>query len=107
AYEQVWGRSAQRLLDNAGDWLEAVHRSDRERVKMTMNGASAGHFDHEYRIVLPDTSVRWIHDRAFPILDAGGEVVLITGIAKDVTAQKEAEERLLFLAHFDKLTGLP
>ena len=36
-----------------------------------------------------------------------GELTLITGIAEDITARKAAEERLVFLAHYDNLTGLP
>ena len=48
-----------------------------------------------------------MHDRAFPLFDASGELTLITGIAEDITARKAAEERLLFLAHYDNLTGLP
>jgi diguanylate cyclase (GGDEF)-like protein/PAS domain S-box-containing protein len=107
AYERVWGRSVQRLLENPHDWLDAVHRSDRERVEITLRSAHQGQFDHQYRIIRPDGSVRWIHDRAFPILDGHGDLVLVTGIAEDITAQKEAEERLVFLAHFDNLTGLP
>jgi len=51
--------------------------------------------------------VRWIHDRAFPLLDEHGEVVCITGIAEDITARKEVEEQLLHLAHYDTLTDLP
>ena len=107
AYEQVWGHSVQELLENPRAWLDAVHHADRERVETTSRGPDAGRFDHEYRIVRPDGTVRWVHDRAFPLFDASGELALITGIAEDITARKAAEERLLFLAHYDNLTGLP
>ena len=107
AYERVWGRSVQRLLENQGDWLDAVHEEDRDRVEATLLGGNAGHLDQEYRIVHPDGSVRWVHDRAFPMFDEAGELTLITGIAEDITARKAAEERLVFLAHYDNLTGLP
>jgi diguanylate cyclase (GGDEF)-like protein/PAS domain S-box-containing protein len=107
AYERVWGRSAQRVLENPNDWLDAVHEGDRDRVAATARGAQASHFDHEYRIVRPDGSVRWVHDRAFPLFDEAGALTLVTGIAEDITARKATEERLLFLAHYDSLTGLP
>jgi diguanylate cyclase (GGDEF)-like protein len=34
-------------------------------------------------------------------------VTLITGVAEDITERKEAQDRLLHLAHYDHLTGLP
>ena len=107
AYEQVWGRSAQRLLEDARDRIDAIHAADRERVQSLLRSAHFGRFDHQYRIARPDGAVRWIHDRAFPLLDEQGEVVCITGIAEDITARKEVEERLLHLAHYDTLTDLP
>jgi diguanylate cyclase (GGDEF)-like protein/PAS domain S-box-containing protein len=107
AYEQVWGRSTQRLIENPRDWLEAVHEDDRNRVAAALRSDDGPHIDHEYRIVRPDNSVRWIHDRAFPIFDEAGRLTMITGIAEDITARKLAEERLVFLAHYDNLTGLP
>jgi diguanylate cyclase (GGDEF)-like protein len=61
----------------------------------------------EYRIVLADGSVRWVHDQAFPVRDEQGKVYRIAGIGADVTQRKEAEEKLVYLAHYDGLTGLP
>src|SRR5262249_49115888 len=107
AYEKVWGRSAQRLLECPREWLHAIHPLDRERVEATLRSAQSGHVDHEYRIIHPDGGVHWVHDRAFPLMNKAGELTMITGIAEDVTARKLAEERLLFLAHYDNLTGLP
>jgi PAS domain S-box-containing protein len=92
AYECVWGRSAGRLLSCPNDWLDAVYPEDHDRVAATVRAASDGLFDHEYRIVRPDGSIRWIHDRAFPIRNNQGELTLITGIAADITERKAAEE---------------
>lgn len=52
---------------------------------------TSGNYDLEYRIVRPDGSVRWIHDRAFPIRDASGRVYRIAGIAEDITERKSVE----------------
>ncbi len=42
-----------------------------------------------------------------PLLDAYGNVCHFVVIYEDITAKKEAEERILYLAHYDTLTNLP
>lgn len=92
AYQQIWGRSAAALYQNPREWTESLHPDDRARV-IAAHGANAqrGSYDETYRIVRPDGSLRWIHDRAFPVADNNGRVYRVAGIASDVTAQKESE----------------
>jgi diguanylate cyclase (GGDEF)-like protein/PAS domain S-box-containing protein len=87
--------------------VRAVHAEDRARVYHARKAAADGSYDETYRIVRPDGSVRWVHDRAFPVRDSEDRVYRVAGIAEDITHRKEAEERLLYLAHYDALTGLP
>jgi C4-dicarboxylate-specific signal transduction histidine kinase len=49
---------------------------------------------HEYRIIRPDGSVRWILDRAFPVRDKKGQFYRLAGIAEDITERKRAEQAL-------------
>ena len=42
-----------------------------------------------------------------PIKDAGGTVVGVSLIFRDISTRKQAEEKIRQLAHFDSLTGLP
>jgi len=42
-----------------------------------------------------------------PIYDENAHIVASIHVAKDITLQKQTENRLLQLAHFDHLTGLP
>jgi two-component sensor histidine kinase len=53
-----------------------------------------GEYDEEYRVARPDGSLRWVHDRAFPVRDQSGKVFRIVGIAEDITKQKESAEQL-------------
>ncbi len=95
AYERVWGRTCASLYVAPHSWLEAVHPEDRPRVLRAADPRQAStEFDHEFRILRPDGSVRWIRDRAFPVLNASGEVYRVTGLAEDITARKQAEQRL-------------
>jgi diguanylate cyclase (GGDEF)-like protein/PAS domain S-box-containing protein len=41
------------------------------------------------------------------VKDEHGELSHYVGIFSDITSEKESEERLLYLAHYDQLTGLP
>jgi PAS domain S-box-containing protein len=95
AYEEIWGQTCQSLYDAPTKWLEAIHPEDRQRVSEKLQARQkSGEYDEIYRIVRPDGSVRWIHDRAFPIRDAAGEVYRIVGIADDTTKRKQAWDAL-------------
>ena len=99
AYEETWGRARQSLYDRPLDWLEAVHPDDRGRVADAFfEMATTQEFDHEYRVVRPDGSVRWVHDRAFAVRNEQGELERIVGIAADMTERKLAEEELKALS---------
>ena len=53
-----------------------------------------GEFNEVFRIALADQSVRWIHDRVFPIRNHEGEIYRLVGIAENITERKQAEEKL-------------
>jgi signal transduction histidine kinase len=74
--------------------LEAIHGGDRDRVlRAALTKQAIGKYDEEYRILRPDGTIRWIHDRAFPIRDATGQVYRIVGVAEDITEHKALEEQ--------------
>jgi len=50
---------------------------------------------------------RWLETHAAPLRDARGEITTLLGITRDITARKQADKRIQYLAHFDSLTGLP
>lgn len=106
-FETLTGTRLADVMRRPRSWLQVVHPEDRERVRLARKGLPRAEYNIEYRIVLADGSVRWVHDQAFPVRDAMGEVYRIAGIGADVTHRKEAEEKLVYLAHYDGLTGLP
>jgi PAS domain S-box-containing protein len=95
AYAEIWGRSVQNLYASPHDWMDAIHPEDRGRVlHAAQTKQASGEYAEEYRIVRPDGAVRWIRDRAFPVLRDDGEVYRIAGLAEDITERKTADEIL-------------
>ncbi|HSI83489.1 MAG TPA: PAS domain S-box protein [Candidatus Methylacidiphilales bacterium] len=99
AYQTIWGRPRPAEGSLRSAWLDTVHPEDRERVTQVLSEEKgpAG-FDIEYRIIRPDGTVRWIHDRAFAVHGASNDVRRIAGLARDITEHKEAEESLRLLS---------
>src|SRR5690606_21076207 len=58
------------------------------------------------RVRLP-SGVRWVHALGRPVLDEQGNTIMVRGTVRDITEQREADEHIRHLAHFDVLTGLP
>ncbi|HWB60748.1 MAG TPA: PAS domain S-box protein [Chthoniobacteraceae bacterium] len=95
AYEKIWGRRCEDLYASPGDWLNAIHPEDRERVRnASLTKQDNGTYDEVYRVIQPDGSVRSIHDRAFPVRNAAGKIERIAGVARDVTERRKAMEQI-------------
>lgn len=94
-YERIWRRTCKSLYENPRSFLDAVHPEDRERIFANLALEKTGQpFDHEYRIVWPDGSIRWIWDRGFPVRDKNGQVTRYVGVARDITERKLVEQQL-------------
>jgi PAS domain S-box-containing protein len=95
AYERLWGLNPQELYQGQQAWVDRIHPEDRESTDRAFHEkAAAGQFDQEYRIVLADGSIRWVHDRCFSLRDEAGEIYRFAGIAEDISERKQVEEAL-------------
>lgn len=104
AYETNWGASSQELYNNPEAWLSIVHPDDRMKVERAFSRKFVeGTLDIEYRIVPAKEGIRWIHDRAYPILGEDGTIYRIAGMAEDVTVRKQVEEERLRVSKLDSL----
>lgn len=76
------------------DFLKHVHPDDRQRVLETLSRSIENGEPHEieYRIVRPDNSVRWVEGKGHVIRDENGETIRMTGVCRDVTERKRAED---------------
>ena len=95
AYATIWGRSVDALERTADSWLEAVHPDDRPGIEALWNAVQdVPHYDAEFRVVMPDGSLRWVRDRLFPVRDRRDEVYRVARVTSDVTRRKEMEALL-------------
>src|SRR5215471_18110947 len=91
--------------------LQRVHPEDRALMQRTMDRASSygKDFDYEYRLLMPDGSVKHVHVVAHAVRDHPGKLEFI-GAVMNVTAAKQAEEQLhrtqTELAHVTRVTTL-
>jgi signal transduction histidine kinase/HAMP domain-containing protein len=74
--------------------LRRVHPEDAVYVKQTIESASMNgeSFEHEYRLLMPDNTIKCVHVVAHALSDQSGKIVL--GAVMDVTERKRAEEAL-------------
>ncbi|MGZ8630828.1 MAG: sensor histidine kinase [Actinomycetota bacterium] len=77
-------------------WLRIIHADDVEAVKdeNERSNVDGEPFHAEYRIVAKDGRIVWIRDDALLVRDERGRPRYWRGIMLDVTAEKEAEEKL-------------
>jgi PAS domain S-box-containing protein len=102
SYETIWGRSCADLRGSPQSWMEAIHDEDRERVLQAIaSRQTTGVFDEEYRIVRPDGTIRWIHDRTFPVRNDAGEIFRHAGISEDISDRKRLEQEIIEMGDRD------
>jgi signal transduction histidine kinase len=79
--------------DRPGDWLATVHPDDLAAVQATMDASAREGVtgEVEFRVALPDGSVRWLQGVGRPVSDAAGRPVRVIGTSRDVTDRKLAD----------------
>jgi PAS domain S-box-containing protein len=91
AYETIWGRTCQSLMDQPESFFDSIHPEDRGQVVDSFEMEAEARYELEYRIVRPDGVTRWISDRTFPICDELGQLIRTAGVAEDVTEKRHFE----------------
>jgi PAS domain S-box-containing protein len=94
---QIFGLDPQRSnLPDREEIVRLVHPEDRagfnERVDQALRAKA--NIVQDYRIVLPDGTIKHIHGTGHPVLDETGNIIEYVGTDVDVTEQHEASAAL-------------
>ncbi len=99
-----WSREVFRIFDldpatthpNAAMVKQIIHPEDRDFFSRTIDRALCGRRNYEvdYRIILPDGSVKHAHSVGHPVFDESGKVRRLFGVVIDVTEQHRARVAL-------------
>jgi len=111
--DRIWAPNEERMLYGIAPeeeidfkrFASTLHADDREAVKRAVDEALVGPepFAAEYRVVLPDGTVRWIAAGGRVDRDAQGHARLLRGVSMDVTERKRVE---LEVAHLSRVSIL-
>ena len=91
---RIWGFDPLEPLPDREAVLQRIHPDDRERVNAETEEAlrQKRDFSSEFRIVLPDGTVKHIESAGRPFFSADGELVEIVATHVDATERKRAQE---------------
>ncbi|AUX25798.1 histidine kinase [Sorangium cellulosum] len=91
---RILGLEEIETTQDVSDWMSRVHPEDRDAVidmhRRCVNERCV--YDIIHRIVRPDGSIRWVHDRGRIICDPQGAALFLTGAVVDITGLKQLEE---------------
>jgi PAS domain S-box-containing protein len=108
---RIYGYSLQETAPTWEQLLQRVHPKDRpqieQRAKMEAAGNEWSDSYGDFRIVLPDGTLKYLHSVAHPVTQSG-EVTEVIGTVMDVTEQElltqELRRREAYLAEAQKLS---
>ena len=92
---RIHGLDPQPGPPDADDAYRITHPDDRDGLSQAVRKgfSEKSDFTTEYRLLLPDGTVKHLQTIWHPVLDKDGEVLEYLGTAADVTQRKQAEEK--------------
>ena len=93
---RIFGFDPQQGLPTRDQALQRIHPEDLGKVMQAFDRLIHGKADTEveYRVVLPDGTVKHAYALGHPVLNANGELVEIVGTTVDITERQRAETEL-------------
>ncbi|CAH1190667.1 PAS domain S-box-containing protein/diguanylate cyclase (GGDEF) domain-containing protein [Candidatus Nitrotoga sp. BS] len=79
------------------DFMSSIHPDDRQNVVNSMNACveASTRYNIEHRVIWPDGTIRWLHQRGGVIRDKDGTPLKMLGVVQDITSKKLEEIELV------------
>ena len=87
---RIYGRPLDDFYRDHKLWLDLVHPDDRKRISDITKNKDNFPRRTQYRIILPDGSIRWVESSAYKNTDQHYNNIIF-GTIRDITKEKEAE----------------
>jgi two-component system, NarL family, sensor histidine kinase UhpB len=107
--QEIFGYTADELMDNNTWWTNNLHPDDKQRVISTIDAKLRGGgtvWQDEYRFRCKDGSFKTVFDRGFIMRDKHGVPYRLIGAMQDVTEQRQLQQQLIEeqMRHKNELT---
>ena len=78
------------------DFLNTIHPDDKEDVITAANNCVTGgdNYNIEHRVVWPDGSIHWVHEKGDVVRDKDGNALHMLGVVQDITERQYMQEQL-------------
>ncbi|MBZ4193937.1 MAG: EAL domain-containing protein [Candidatus Contendobacter sp.] len=110
-YKAMLGFAEDEIGDTADEWTKRIHPDDAPGVMAALQPymeGKPGSATVEFRMLCKDGSWQWTLGHGLVVThDADGKPLRMIGTNSDITAIKEHQNQLEYIAHFDALTHLP
>jgi PAS domain S-box-containing protein len=106
---RIFGLDPRESLPTRKNFRQRIHPEDRDWIDKRWEKSLRERVDSfdEFRVLMPDGTVRHINSSAHPVLDEDGELIEFVGTAVDVTERRRTEhERRLLASLVEQATDL-
>ncbi len=108
-FKAILGYAESEIGISPDEWFSRIHPDDAERVAFELKEHMEdrlAYFSSEHRILMKSGEYCWVLARGLAVKDPEGQVYRIAGSLTDISHRKRTEEKLIFDASHDTLTGL-
>lgn len=92
---RIFGYEKDNFVPSVEAFHQAVHPDDRLKVaESEVLAEETGLHDVEHRIILPDGTIRYVHELAKSEKNSDGDLILLTGTVQDITDRMNTELKL-------------
>jgi PAS domain S-box-containing protein len=94
--KRIFGRSSDEPERTNAEFYSWLHPEDRLFVEQSIDRAvnDGTPYEAEFRLSLPDGSIRWVRGKGKVLRDEAGNPVRMVGLNTDITEKKRAEQSL-------------